>query len=88
MSIKIRCRICGWRPVEEFVYGEIPVVPDDIKAKGEEAYEFDFGYMRNNTEGVQQEAWFHAYGCRRWTNIQRNTVTDAVVISWKDKEKE
>ncbi|MEM9776932.1 MAG: sarcosine oxidase subunit delta [Chloroflexota bacterium] len=82
MSIKIRCKYCGLRPVEEFYYGEVPEVPEEIKAQGEEAYEFDFGYMRKNTEGVQTEAWFHAYGCRRWTYVQRNTVTDAVVLKW------
>ena len=79
MSIKIPCKNCGKRPVEEFVYGEVPIVPKEIEEEGEEAYAFDFGYMRNNTHGVQREAWFHTYGCRRWTYIERDTVTDTVV---------
>lgn len=78
MSIKIPCKICGERPIEEFVYGEVPEVPDRVKAAGAEAVEFDMGYMRKNTEGVQVEAWFHAYGCRRWTYIRRDTVNDRV----------
>lgn len=80
MSILIPCKICGPRPIEEFVYGEVPEVPDEIKAQGEEAYEFDFGFMRKNTEGVQREAWFCAYGCRRWVYIERDTVTDTVIV--------
>lgn len=79
MSIKIPCKNCGPRPLEEFVYGEVPVIPEHIKNHGEEAYEFDFGFMRNNPAGIQREAWFHLYGCRRWTYIQRDTVTDSVV---------
>ncbi|MFK7801485.1 MAG: sarcosine oxidase subunit delta [Anaerolineae bacterium] len=79
MSIKITCKNCGPRPVEEFAYGEVPQVPDEIKAEGPEAFEFDFGYMRHNTAGVQTEAWFHTYGCRRWTYIERDTLTDTVV---------
>jgi len=70
---------CGPRPVEEFVYGEVPVVPEEIKAQGEEAYEFDFSYMKNNVQGVQREAWFHSYGCRRWTYLERDTERDVVV---------
>lgn len=77
MSIRIPCEHCGARPVEEFVYGEVPVVPDEIE--GEEARDFDFAFMRNNPEGVQREAWFHSDGCRRWTYIARDTVTDTVL---------
>ena len=81
MSIQIPCKNCGIRPVEEFVYGEVPIVPNEVKTMGEEATAFDFGFMRNNPEGVQREAWFHSYGCRRWTYIERDTVTDTVVSS-------
>ncbi|MGV2437308.1 MAG UNVERIFIED_CONTAM: sarcosine oxidase subunit delta [Anaerolineae bacterium] len=77
MSLSIPCPHCGERPVNEFIYGEIPHVPDDIT--GEEARDFDFVFMRNNPQGVQHEAWFHVYGCRRWTYLHRDTVKDEVV---------
>ncbi|MDJ0754627.1 MAG: sarcosine oxidase subunit delta [Ardenticatenaceae bacterium] len=77
MSILIPCPHCGPRPVEEFVYGEVPVVPEEITDPEER--DFDFGFMRNNPEGVQREAWFHAYGCRRWVYIERDTVNDEVI---------
>ncbi|HFC11719.1 MAG TPA: sarcosine oxidase subunit delta [Anaerolineae bacterium] len=76
MSINIPCPHCGRRPVEEFVYGEVPIVPASII--GEEARDFDRAFMRNNPEGVQREAWFHTYGCRRWVYLHRDTRTDEI----------
>ncbi|MCB8945793.1 MAG: sarcosine oxidase subunit delta [Ardenticatenaceae bacterium] len=77
MSINIPCPNCGLRPVEEFVYGEIPVVPEEIV--GADERDLDRAFMLNNPEGVQTEAWFHSYGCRRWLRIRRDTRTDEVV---------
>jgi sarcosine oxidase subunit delta len=77
MSINILCPNCGLRPVEEFVYGEIPMVPDDIT--GDDERDLDRAFMLNNPEGVQEEAWFHSYGCRRWLRIRRDTRTDEIV---------
>jgi sarcosine oxidase subunit delta len=77
MSINILCPNCGLRPVEEFVYGEIPMVPDDIM--GDDERDLDRAFMLNNPEGVQEEAWFHSYGCRRWLRIRRDTRTDESV---------
>jgi sarcosine oxidase subunit delta len=77
MSINIPCPHCGLRPVEEFVYGEIPEVPDSIR--DEDARDLDRAFMLNNPEGVQEEAWFHSYGCRRWLRIRRDTRTDEIV---------
>jgi sarcosine oxidase subunit delta len=77
MSINIPCPNCGLRPVEEFVYGEIPVVPDDIT--GADERDLDRAFMLDNPEGVQEEAWFHSYGCRRWLRIRRDTRTDEIV---------
>ncbi len=77
MSIQIPCAHCGNRPVQEFIYGEIPSIPTSIT--DEAARDVDFGFMHNNVAGVQREAWFHSDGCRRWTYLERDTVTDVVV---------
>ena len=77
MSINIPCPHCGLRPVEEFVYGEIPVVPEAIT--GDDARDLDRAFMLTNPEGAQTEAWFHSYGCRRWLKIRRDTRTDEIV---------
>lgn len=77
MSIRIDCPNCGLRPLEEFLYGEIPVVPDSIT----DAYERDVdrGFMHDNPEGPVVERWFHAYGCRRWTTVERDTRSDEIL---------
>lgn len=77
MSLQIPCSICGERPVEEFTYGEIPVVPDQLTDPDER--DLDRAFFHHNTEGIQREAWFHTYGCRRWTYLKRDTVRDHIV---------
>ena len=74
--MKITCPTCGSRPVEEFLYGEIPVTPDSITDP--DARDLDRAFMRGNTEGVQTERWFHLFGCRRWLTVQRDTRTDEI----------
>lgn len=77
MSLQIPCRLCGLRPVEEFSYGEIPQVPSEVTDPNEVS--LIRGFFPHNTEGIQSEAWFHLYGCRRWTYLSRDTVADRIV---------
>jgi heterotetrameric sarcosine oxidase delta subunit len=63
--------------VEEFIYGEIPTVPEALTDA--DAIDLDRAFMRTNPEGVQTERWFHVFGCRRWLTLQRDTRTDEVV---------
>lgn len=79
MSIQITCPTCGRRPIEEFVYGEIPVVPESIVDA--DARDLDRAFMRANPEGPQVERWFHLYGCRRWLTVQRDTRTDQLLTA-------
>ena len=74
MSLQIICPTCGRRPVEEFIYGEIPVVPDEIVDA--DARDVDRSFMHGNPEGLITERWFHLYGCRRWATVRRDTRTD------------
>ena len=75
--MKIDCSHCGPRPIEEFLFGEIPVVPDEITDP--DARDLDRAFFHDNREGPVVERWFHAYGCRRWTTIERDTRTDEVM---------
>ena len=77
MAIKIDCPHCGTRPIGEFNYGEIPVVPDSITDP--DARDVDRAFMLANPEGETTEAWFHVYGCRRWVKIKRDTKTDLIL---------
>lgn len=74
MSLRIPCAQCGPRSVEEFLYGEVPRVADEIHDPA--ARDLDRVYMRSNPTGPAPEAWFHAFGCRRWTYLTRDRTTD------------
>lgn len=77
MSLRIPCPHCGARAVEEFVYGEIPTVPESITDPDER--DLDRAFMRNNPEGPTTERWFHTYGCRRWLTLRRDTRNDEIL---------
>ena len=79
MSLHLSCPHCGRRPLQEFVYGEIPVVPDYITDP--DARDLDRAFMRANPGGENLERWFHTYGCRRWITVRRDTRTDEVLYS-------
>lgn len=74
MSLRVPCRVCGLRSVEEFVYGEVPQVPDTITDPDQR--DLDRVYMRTNPAAPTPEAWFHALGCRRWTYLRRDRSTN------------
>ena len=78
MSIRITCPNCGTRPIEEYIYGEIPSVPDTITDA--DARNVDRVFMHNNPEGPVIERWFHVYGCRRWLTLHRDTRNDKVLL--------
>ncbi|MEZ4868885.1 MAG: sarcosine oxidase subunit delta [Caldilineaceae bacterium] len=81
MSIQLPCPHCGPRPLEEFIYGEVPVVPDTITDP--DARDLDRAFMRTNSEGPTTERWFHTYGCRRWLTLQRDTRTNDILLITK-----
>ncbi|WP_420612578.1 sarcosine oxidase subunit delta [Candidatus Spongiisocius sp.] len=74
MVLRLACPHCGPRPVEEWVYGEVPDPPDYLT--GADERDVDRGFMMGNTEGVKVERWFHSGGCRRWQTITRDTTLD------------
>jgi len=74
MSLKIPCPNCGSRAYTEFTFG------GELRALGSDDREEDFRrvYLRENAAAVQEERWFHAYGCRRWLTLRRDTLTNRV----------
>lgn len=73
MTRRVPCRVCGLRPVEEFLYGEAPDVPDSITDP--DRRDLDRVFMRSNPTGEAAEAWFHAGGCRRWSYLARDRTS-------------
>lgn len=83
----IDCPWCGPREQTEFSYGgEAHVVrPADPDALSDEQW-VDYLFMRTNTRGPHREQWVHTYGCRRWFNMVRDTVTYRIHAIYKPGE--
>ena len=60
-----------------------PANPDAL----DDAQWADYLFMRTNPRGRHLEQWVHAYGCRRWFNVERDTVTYAITAVYKPGEK-
>ncbi|MEI9914571.1 MAG: sarcosine oxidase subunit delta [Methylovirgula sp.] len=39
---------------------------------------FDYAYLRTNPAGPSEEYWYHAFGCRSWLKVVRDTRTHAI----------
>jgi heterotetrameric sarcosine oxidase delta subunit len=70
----IPCPNCGPREHTEFTFG------GELRELESADREEDFRrvYLRANAPGPQTERWFHAYGCRRWLTLSRDTVTNEI----------
>jgi heterotetrameric sarcosine oxidase delta subunit len=75
VGLKIPCPNCGLRPYTEYMFGgELR----SLDAAGDREADFRRVYLRENAPGPQRERWFHAYGCRRWLTLRRDTVTNRI----------
>jgi heterotetrameric sarcosine oxidase delta subunit len=75
---RLDCPRCGPRPLDEFAFGgERRPVPDTIGDP--DARDFDEVWVFENPDGPTTERWFHAFGCRRWLTVRRDTSIDAVL---------
>ena len=78
----ISCPNCGERAETEFAYGgEAGIArPKDPSALSDAAWA-DYLFMRINPRGAHKELWNHAQGCRRWFEVERDTVTYDILAS-------
>ena len=84
----IKCPWCGERDEHEFSYGgEAHIVRPKNPDKLSDEQWADYLFMRNNPKGPFLERWMHAHGCRRWFNVQRDTVTHKISAIYKVGEK-
>ncbi len=74
--LQITCPWCGPRDENEFSYGgEAHIVrPENPDQLSDEQWA-DYLFMRHNPKGPHHEQWRHTYGCRRWFNAVRDTVS-------------
>jgi heterotetrameric sarcosine oxidase delta subunit len=79
----IPCPWCGERAETEFSYGgeagiARPADPDALS----DAEWADYLYHRSNPRGPHRERWNHSLGCRRWFEVERDTVTYEILTSY------
>ena len=80
----IQCPWCGPRDENEFSYGGeanllMPSEPESVSDSAWAKYLF----FRKNTKGAHLEQWAHSYGCRRWFNVKRNTISYKIIDVYK-----
>ena len=80
----IECPWCGPRAEIEFSCGgEAHIArPPDPASLSEEAWA-DYLFMRKNPRGAHREQWNHSAGCRRWFNVERDTVSYRIRAVYK-----
>lgn len=83
----IECPWCGERDQTEFsAHGEAHIArPLETEKLSDEEWG-DYVFFRKNTKGIHYERWVHSFGCRRWFNAVRNTITDQIHATYKPGE--
>jgi sarcosine oxidase subunit delta len=75
--MRIDCPYCGPRGNEEFsYYGD--ATRTRPAADADESAFVDYVYLRDNPAGSHRELWFHAAGCHRWLEVERDTRTHLI----------
>lgn len=77
--MQIECPWCG--PREEFEFrcgGESHIQRPGPAEEVSDARWADYLFSRNNPRGIQYERWLHAFGCRRWFNVARDTTNHKI----------
>ncbi len=72
----IPCPHCGPRNGDEFSFGG-ELVERPLMSCTEESWRA-YLYERHNIAGWQKEQWFHVAGCRRYLEVERNTVSNEI----------
>jgi sarcosine oxidase, subunit delta len=88
IMLLIDCPYCGIaRPEIEFAYGgEAHIArPADPSAVTDEDWA-NFLYFRSNPKGVLAERWRHSFGCGRFFNCLRDTLSDKILATYKTGE--
>ena len=82
--LQIACPWCGPRDETEFSYGgEAHIArPEDPYALSDAEWA-EYLFMRTNPKGAHREQWCHTHGCRRWFNVERDTVSYAILSVYK-----
>ncbi len=80
----ISCPWCGPRAEIEFSYGgEAHIARPNNSEELSDAEWADYLFMRTNKKGAHREMWNHSFGCRRWFNVERDTISYKILQVYK-----
>ncbi|HZO97588.1 MAG TPA: sarcosine oxidase subunit delta [Gaiellaceae bacterium] len=79
--LRVPCPWCGERDEVEFSYGGQAGVryPADPAALSDEEWA-EFLFYRDNPKGRFVERWVHTHGCRRFLELERDTLTHEIHV--------
>ncbi len=81
----IPCPWCGPRDESEYSYGGEAHIARPLEPERLSDEEWaDYLFMRKNPRGPHREQWWHAHGCRRWFNVERDTASNRIVRVYVD----
>lgn len=75
--LQIACPHCGIRDEQEFTFGGPAHVTRPAFDVTDEVWA-DYLFGRDNPKGPSFERWCHSFGCSRWFNVVRDTVTHEI----------
>ena len=75
--LQIKCPWCSYRDETEFAFGG-PTHVERPRIVSSDAEWADYLFNRDNPKGIHYERWVHQYGCGRWFNVARDTVTHRI----------
>ncbi len=77
--MRIPCPYCGFRDLSEFVtIGESTGPRPDPAAPNAAEKSSTTPTCGPNPAGPSEEYWYHAFGCRSWLKVVRDTRTHAI----------
>ena len=80
----IKCPYCGERDQTEFsCHGESHIARPENPNEVSDNEWGEYLFFRSNPKGMHYERWTHDHGCRQWFNVQRHTVTDKIIQTYK-----
>lgn len=78
--MRIRCPFCGERDLSEFTYlGDASAQRPNAALPDAPARFYEAVYLRSSPAGLHAELWYHAFGCRGWLRVVRDTRTHEIV---------
>jgi sarcosine oxidase, subunit delta len=84
--LRIACPYCGVRDEPEFTFGGPSHICRPAFAVSDVEWT-DYLFNRDNPKGIHYERWLHAYGCGRWFNVARHTVTHEILAVYRMGER-